>query len=1008
MASPGEDLGPNVHPDQSEPTEPTPEPAFQEAQKWIEAVTGRSFGDKDFRAGLENGILLCELLSAIKPGLVKKINRLPTPIAGLDNLTMFLRGCEELGLKGSQLFDPGDLQDTSIRANLTGSDCSRKLKNVLITIYWLGKAANSCTSYNGPTLNLREFEGLLSQLRRDCVCEDTESPKRSIRDSGYIDSWESERSDSLSPPRRCRDDSFDSLDSVGSRSRQTPSPDTVVRGNGDGDGGQRRLPDVRKDDMLARRTSCNEHRSAVPFNQYLPNKSNQSAYMPGSLRKKRTDREEDRRTWSNATSPVAGERTLRSVSLIDMRGEEDAILQPHSQSRYEHLHNQYNVFKEHEDQWQDDLARWKNRRRSASQDLIKKEEERKTMERLMMSEGDSAHRKKGIKTYKEIVEEKERREHELHEAYSKARTPEEKAAILQRYALRFTISDAILERLQIPKSPASNSKPGSSPSHHEQRPSSSVKQPNNVKAAVPETPKTIQITKDRQSSLETQQPSQPSPQKQIVSQSYVQPKSPPVSPTRAPPSKPVPLLTPKPYSQAKHSQSGLRTIKSDGLIRLNGESNADDKLEKVTTPVFSPTPREEPEGSGVPLQMHTPPLQPTFPSGAQTTPPGFEQNGRVKEEDSPPTSGPQESREETSTTLSQSLPTDSPQSGVKTGQKRNCVVKTTIVTELTQTHPLSPSDMPAIENIETPILNLAKRVSHWTWDPNEERKRQEKWQQEQERLLQEKYQREQEKLREQWERAQREVEEEERRHNEEEKRILEETVAPLTPRTSALSSPGQGEGQTLSSPPQDTIVLSLADWERKQELLEKQVEMSQSNGLGHTRSPVQQNGQKDGPQEHNQSATPQLQFIQDPSWGSKSESRHQQSDWKKTASLDRNQSPAQSHTTGMRRSGSYENVLGTHPSKSSQSSTDTPPPSPSRSVSGKKLCSSCSHPLGKGAAMIIESLGLYFHIQCFKCGICKGLLGDTSTGADVRIRNGLLNCHECYIKSRASGQPTTL
>ncbi len=37
-----------------------------------------------------------------------------------------------------------------------------------------------------------------------------------------------------------------------------------------------------------------------------------------------------------------------------------------------------------------------------------------------------------------------------------------------------------------------------------------------------------------------------------------------------------------------------------------------------------------------------------------------------------------------------------------------------------------------------------------------------------------------------------------------------------------------------------------------------------------------------------------------------------------------------------------------------------------RSVSGKKLCTSCAHPLGKGAAMIIESLGLYFHIQCFK------------------------------------------
>ncbi|CAG04663.1 unnamed protein product, partial [Tetraodon nigroviridis] len=50
---------------------------------WLYAVTGRCFGDRDFRGGLENGILLCELLSSIKPGLVKKINRLQTPIAGL-------------------------------------------------------------------------------------------------------------------------------------------------------------------------------------------------------------------------------------------------------------------------------------------------------------------------------------------------------------------------------------------------------------------------------------------------------------------------------------------------------------------------------------------------------------------------------------------------------------------------------------------------------------------------------------------------------------------------------------------------------------------------------------------------------------------------------------------------------------------------------------------------------------------------------------------------------------
>ncbi|XP_026118199.1 LIM and calponin homology domains-containing protein 1-like [Carassius auratus] len=108
------------------------------------------------------------------------------------------------------------------------------------------------------------------------------------------------------------------------------------------------------------------------------------------------------------------------------------------------------------------------------------------------------------------------------------------------------------------------------------------------------------------------------------------------------------------------------------------------------------------------------------------------------------------------------------------------------------------------------MLNLAKRVDHWTWDPNEERRRQEKWQQEQERLLQEKYQREQEKLKEEWEKAQREVEEEERRHHEEERQILEETVTPLTPHTSGLSSNMVTEAPppTQPSAPCDTIVLS--------------------------------------------------------------------------------------------------------------------------------------------------------------------------------------------------------
>lgn len=43
---------------------------------------------------------------------------------------------------------------------------------------------------------------------------------------------------------------------------------------------------------------------------------------------------------------------------------------------------------------------------------------------------------------------------------------------------------------------------------------------------------------------------------------------------------------------------------------------------------------------------------------------------------------------------------------------------------------------------------------------------------------------------------------------------------PLTPRSSAVTT-SRGEASS-SSEPQDTIVRSLADWERKQELLERQ------------------------------------------------------------------------------------------------------------------------------------------------------------------------------------------
>ncbi|KAM8733167.1 LIM and calponin homology domains-containing protein 1-like isoform 2-T2 [Acanthopagrus schlegelii] len=1259
MASPVSDTGAS-HQQQHHPasSRAAADSAFQEAQKWIEAVTGRCFGDKDFRGGLENGILLCELLSSIKPGLVKKINRLPTPIAGLDNLSVFLRGCEELGLKGSQLFDPGDLQDTSTRSTTKGSDCSRKLKNVLITIYWLGRAANSCTSYNGPTLDLKEFEGLLSQMRKEA--EEAESPKRSIRDSGYIDCWDSERSDSLSPPRHGREDSFDSLDSFGSRSRQTPSPDVLVaRGSSDGRGSDsesdgaphRKMPDVRKDDMSARRTSVSEPRTAMPFNQYLPNKSNQSGYVPTPLRKKKNDKEEGgRKSWSTATSPIGGDRPLstparscseelfhhsttltanaahlvatspvttsgkhppvtereeeavrkgddgallvaeaerdqtlsltspkhvttpspshflpvpatvattstattdtgrrkgrarsesedphggaswldsslpatfshthsvsddpQSVSMTDMRGEEDAILQPHSQVRHELMHNQYNQMKEEDDHWQDDLARWKNRRRSISQDLIKKEEERKMMEHLMTGDTCTSMRRRSIKTYREIVEDKERREEELRNAYRRARTPEEASAILQRYAQRFSISDAVLERLQLPKlldrsisadpsfpcSPyplsLSLSASPTTPDPFDMDPNGPMRYLRQQSAPAPKFTSTLEARIE-------EFPKDSSHQRpQIRSRSSEPPTTRGLSP------KPVPLLTPKPYFQSRPTSAEPWPSKADGLLRVNGDVGSDDtpttpeSQGRESPPHFQASPskasnstvdapssaaspahsthvstrdspvstKSEEAGAGTEptaedvqeekvMEHSTPPSRPTsLPSELQKPEDSFGktgiQSGASAEEKTNlnPADAKQEQEEtEVMTEL---------QPGVSTQQSQPVPVQASVLPppEPSQERESPPSSAapgtfgfhPPVEpaadfansirsplatsnpklrwdffappeemekelrgNVSVPVLPQARRGDRWSWDPDEERKRQERWQQEQERMLQEKYRREQEKLKEEWEKAQREVAEEERKYHEEERRILEETVAPLTPRSSALPSPSRGE-LTSTSEPQGTIVRSLADWERKQEMLERQSKASTESVEWKRREndrtsdiSTADDSMKTGRSLASQSSSQPETLAHSLQNGQKLPSMTAKS----STPAPKQQEPTgvsskPSRPAGDRRTGPIDNNMGSssHPTAACPPAPDTLPPAPNRSVSGKKLCSSCGQPLGKGAAMIIETLSLYFHITCFKCGVCKGQLGDTTTGTDVRIRNGLLNCHQCYIRSRS-------
>ncbi|XP_075608361.1 LIM and calponin homology domains-containing protein 1 isoform X6 [Balearica regulorum gibbericeps] len=1249
MASPGLELG-EVQPP---PEPPQPELAFTEAQKWIEQVTGRSFGEKDFRSGLENGILLCELLNAIKPGLVKKINRLPTPIAGLDNIILFLRGCKELGLKESQLFDPGDLQDTSNRVTIKNIDYSRKLKNVLVTIYWLGKAANSCTSYSGSTLNLKEFEGLLAQMRKET--EDIESPKRSIRDSGYIDCWDSERSDSLSPPRHGRDDSFDSLDSFGSRSQQTPSPDVVLRGSSDGRGSDsetdlphRKMPDVKKDDMLARRTSHGEPKSAVPFNQYLPNKSNQTFYVPAPLRKKKAEREEYRKSWSTATSPLGdrpfstvtreesqeqleipqqqsggtenkvkfpdpqrddmlarrtgaflkqpgpsvkqflpmpfskkqnkqgtarelekkatrpekcpqvginssgkpviqplqeqqrgqekcnlppaeqdetictaqvGEGSLKevhlgqtsklqevpeenetetlsskdehlqtfgprtavsddaeSMSMFDMRCEEEAVAQPHSKARHEKLQNIHNQLKEDETRWQDDLARWKSRRRSASQDLIKKEAERKKMERLLSGDG-ANERRKSIKTYREIVEEKERRERELHEAYKNAKSQEEAESILQQYIERFTISEAVLERLQMPKILERS---------HSVEPNSPLKDPNPLRylrqqsLPAPKFTATIEATIVPTAELEPSgSTGRTSPSKSVVS-------------------KAVPMLTPKPYSQPKNTQEVLKNFKVDGKVSMNGENfnGVEEKDKECTTVIFTPSPSRSLKFDGVargdrpPVELKKDPtsvelsLQRPATQSVHKEPtaspveadPAASQQVEASPGSAGPTSpaclSPGSDQKQFKSTAACASPVvkrleflPSPVSSEQAASSEKDVKKPETEQQKEAELPATPEVVKpkALEQEGSVVLPFLKklpetsqvtlqnsglqadsdsgdksnRFNFWSWDPEEERKRQERWQHEQERLLQEKYQKEQDKLKEEWEKAQREVEEEERRYYEEERKIIEDTVVPFIVSSNSAELLSSSSSATEGNKTVNTTDSNSSPEEDKQKEVTRQKKLlweqdsipspkSKENELcqekrsgkkvlsGHPETSILKGGEQDHQVpvlERSSPARLNLPLTQDVSWNQQlltKQSPHRAEDIQQRPFLGQNAGQQPSSAGETRRAGYHENFRSGPPSPCSPAAPSQSPNRYKRSVSGKKLCSTCGLPLGKGAAMIIETLGLYFHIQCFRCGICKGQLGDAASGTDVRIRNGLLNCNDCYIRSRTAGQPTTL
>uniref|UniRef100_A0A8C7E1E3 LIM domain 7 n=1 Tax=Naja naja TaxID=35670 RepID=A0A8C7E1E3_NAJNA len=323
----------------------------------------------------------------------------------------------------------------------------------------------------------------------------------------------------------------------------------------------------------------------------------------------------------------------------------------------------------------------------------------------------------------------------------------------------------------------------------------------------------------------------------------------------------------------------------------------------------------------------------------------------------------------------------------------------------------SPTPPPKL-TFHLPVPPIAA-PSRWTWDQEEERKRQEKWQAEQERLLQEQYKREQERLKEEWLKAQQEAEKDISSY------LKEVSSQPFCGLTSLaeiwlkkkFSEQSWNTTNSLKRS-QKEQGLSAAELERQQILQEMKKRTSlhtDSSWIRQRNSSVHKEPfSLTGTRMRRGESLDNLDSSRTNSWRPHSWMNQSASSTSLSSSQEFGQHIPPVVSTSNRAYMRTPSSSLPSPSSASMKTSSLPhiPPSSSvpqapSSVSGKRMCSSCRNALGKGAAMIIESLGLCYHLHCFKCVACEGDLGGSQAGAEVRIRNNELFCNSCYLRFKS-------
>ncbi|XP_065751935.1 LIM domain only protein 7 isoform X2 [Phocoena phocoena] len=154
----------------------------------------------------------------------------------------------------------------------------------------------------------------------------------------------------------------------------------------------------KKDDMLARKIQSWKLGTTVPPVRFTPGPCSEADLQKWeSIREASRLRHRKRLMVERLFQKIYGENGSKSTSDVSA---EDA--QNLRQLRYEEMQKIKSQLKEQDQKWQDDLAKWKDRRKSYTSDLQKKKEEREEIEKQSLEKSE-----RRSKTFNEMLQDRE-------------------------------------------------------------------------------------------------------------------------------------------------------------------------------------------------------------------------------------------------------------------------------------------------------------------------------------------------------------------------------------------------------------------------------------------------------------------------------------------------------------------------------------------------------------------------------------------------------------------------